>query len=621
MNRLRFAALSLLVLAVSYQAQTLSPRAPQKAKQPPATKELDPETDQRRSIALSMLESLAIEARSYRDEPLRARVQARIADALWDQDKEAARSLFRRAWEVAESVETSAATSSVSAPGRVPQNRPARPRMNLRREILQLAARRDHALGEEFLRKLNAKDQKDQANNPNTNRPEISAAEMAERLSLAGSFLEAGELERALQFADPALIRATEGSIWFLVTLRDKNALAADQRFAAMLSLAAADPASDANTVSMLTSYAFTPSIYLKVGPAGIPSSNSYPPHAPPDLAPALRQSFFQVAANILLRPFAQIDQSTAGRPGTYFIAARILPLFQQHAPDLAPAITTQLAALGPEAGQATMNAGNLALNRGMTGDGKREGIEDELNDRLKGAQSSHARDRAYAFVAMRAAEEGDPRARDFVDKIEDLDTRAGLRRFVDFNFIRSLLGKKRADEALAILGKAELPHTLRAHFLTQAAEILGEKNQARALELLDQALTEARRTDAATPERAYCLLALLAEFSKWDKTRGWQLLSEMVKAANDVKDFTGENGQTSLLLEGKFSIRMSTELVKPTELSNLFAGLAAENFYQAVDAARTFAGEAPRAMVMISIARATWEKKPERSAASQNHQ
>jgi hypothetical protein len=65
----------------------------------------------------------------------------------------------------------------------------------------------------------------------------------------------------------------------------------------------------------------------------------------------------------------------------------------------------------------------------------------------------------------------------------------------------------------------------------------------------------------------------------------------------------------------------MSTELVKPTELSNLFASLAAENFYQAVDAARTFAGEAPRAMVMISIARATWEKKPERSAASQNHQ
>jgi hypothetical protein len=623
MNHLRFAALFVLSICVSNQAQKISPPAPKEGKEAPATnatKDLDPETVQRRSIALSLLESLAIEARSYRDEPLRARVQARIADALWDQDKESARNLFRRAWEVAESVESSAATSD-SVPGRMPQSRPVRPRMNLRREILQLASKRDHALGEEFLRKLNAKDQKDQANNSTAGRTEISAAEIAERLGLAGGFLEAGEIERALQFADPALVRVTERSILFLVSLRDKNAVAADQRFAAILSLAVADPASDANTVSLLTSYAFTPSIYLAVSPGGIPSSNSYLPlHAPPDLAPSLRKSHFQVAANILLRPFAQLDQSSAGRAGTYFIATRVLPLFQQYAPDLAPAITAQLAALGPEAGQATMKAGDLAINRGMTGDGRREGIEDELNDRLKGAQSSDARDRAYAFVAMRAADEGDPRARDFVDKIEDLETRAGLRRFVDYTFIRSLLGRKRADEALALLSKAELPHTLRAHFLTQAAAILAEKNQTRARELLDEALTEARRIES-TPERAYCLLALLTQFSKWDKSRGWQLLSEMAKSANAVSDFSGENGRTSLLLEGKFSIRMSTELVKPNDLSTLFASLAEDNFYQAIDAARTFAGDAPRAMVTISIARAVFEKKPERPPTSQNRE
>jgi len=615
MNRLCLAVLSLFLIYVSDQAQTPSPRPPKDAKQSIATKELDPETVQRRSVALSMLESLAIEARSYRDEPLRARVQARIADALWDQDKEAARSLFRRAWDVAESVKNSAANPGGSMPGRAPQSRPARPPMNLRREILQLAAKRDHALGEEFLRKLNAKDQKDQADKSTAGRSEISESEMAERLRLASDFLDAGELEKALQFADPALVRVTQRSILFLVALRDKNAPAADQRFAALLLLSAADLEADANTVSLLTSYAFTPSIYLVVSPGGIPSSNSYAQHAPPDLAPALRKSYFQVAANILLRPFAQIDQSSAGRPGNYFVAARILPLFQQHAPDLAPAITAQLAALGPEAGQATINAGNLALNRGMTDNGKREGIEDELSDRLRGAQSSDARDRAYAFAAMRAAEEGDPRARDFVDKIEDLDTRAGLRRFVDYSFIRSLLGKKRAEEALAILSKAELPHTLRASFLTQSAAILGEKNPTRALELLDEALTEARRIDAATPERAYCLLALVAQLSERDKSRCWQLLSEMVKAANAIKDFTGENGRTSLLLEGKFSIQMSTELVKPTELSTLFASLAEDNFYQAADAARTFAGDAPRAMVTISVARAAFERKPEMPA------
>lgn len=618
MNHLRFAALFILLICVSNQAQTASPQISREKKQTSATKEVDPETAQRRSVALSVLESLAIEARSYRDEPLRARVQARIADALWDQDKDSARNLFRRAWEVAESVEITPAPPVNSASG---QSRPARPRLNLRREILQMAAKRDYTLGEEFLRKMNAKDQKEQANNPTANRPEMSAAEMAERLGLAGGFLAEGEMERALQFADPALVRATEASIWFLVKLRDKKAVAADQRFAALLSLVAADPASDANTVSMLTSYAFTPSIYLRVGQAGIPSSNSYlPPRTPPDLTSTLRKSYFQVAANILLRPFAQIDESSAGRKGTYFMATRLLPLFQQHAPDLAPSITAQLAALGPEAAQATMNAGDLSVNRGMSGDGQREGIEDELNDRLKGAQTSDARDRAYAFAAWRAAEDGDPRARDFVDKIEDLDTRAGLRRFVDINIIRTSLSKKRADEALALVSKAELPHTLRAHFLTQAAGLLAEKDQTRARQLLDEALTEARKIDAA-PERAYCLVALLAQLSKLDKTRGWQLLSEMVKSANAVNDFTGENSNANLMLEGKFSIRLGTELAKPTDLSTLFASLAENNFYQALDAARTFAGDAPRATVMISIARATFEKKPERSATSQNRE
>ena len=131
---------------------------------------------------------------------------------------------------------------------------------------------------------------------------------------------------------------------------------------------------------------------------------------------------------------------------------------------------------------------------------------------------------------------------------------------------------------------------------------------------LLDEALTEARRIDAGTPERAYCLVALLAQFSKLDKARGWELMSETVKAANAVADFTGENGRTSQTLEGKFSIRMGTELASATDLPNIFVSLAEDNFYQAIDAGKTFSGDAPRAMVTIAIARAVLEGKRDKS-------
>jgi hypothetical protein len=610
MNHPCFAAVAVMLVCVVANAQTNGPAAKKTTPAPSGSKEIDPEVLQRRSMAMSLLQSLAIEARSYRDESLRARVQARIADAIWEQDKETARSLFRRAWEVAELIEKDATGNGGNAitaksAGRVP----ARPRQNLRREILQLSAHRDHALGEEFLAKLTAKDEASRTNDSTINRPELSASEIAERMRLVGGFLETDNVERALQFADPALVRVTQGTIQFLVALRKKNAAAADQRFAGLLSMAAADPLSDANTVSLLTTYAFTPSTYLAVSRTGIPSSTSSPPQPAPDLAPALQKSFFTVAANILLRPFAQLDQSSAGRAGTYFIATRLFPLFQQFAPELAPAISAQLAALGPDASRAVTSAGDRSVNRGLSGDSQGE-IDDELKDRLERAQGADARDRAYAFAAMRAADVGDPRARDFLDKIEDLETRNGIRSFVDYNYIRSLMSKKRVDEALLFTRKAGLNHTLRAHLMTRAAAIVANSDRSRAMELLDEALAETRRIDAGTAERAYSLVALLVQFSKLDKTRGWELVSEAVKAANAVADFTGENGHTSVTLEGKFSIRMGTELVTPTDLPEVFASLAEDNFYQAVDAGKTFTGDAPRAMVTISIARATFEEK-----------
>ncbi len=619
MNHFRSAFSILLLICVVTSAQTPGPNS-QLKKNGSSVPIEDPELQQRRSIALSALQALAVEARSYRDETLRARVQARVADALWDQDQDGARALFRRAWDVAETLETGASSSTPAMPGRMPAGRtPPRPRANLRREILQLAARRDRRLGEEFLKRMTPKDEAAKTVDASTRSSNLSSAEIAERLRLAQNFLADGNVQRALEFADPALTQANTGTISFLIALYEKNPAAADQRFASLLAMAAIDPYADANTVSLLTTYAFTPSIILVVSPEGSPSSMAYVSHPAPALSPQLRQAYFQTSANILLRPIAQLEQSSAGRGGTYFIITRLLPLFQQFAPDLAPALSAQLAALGPEAGRRTTESGERAVNRGMNDNGKPGSFEDDWKDRLDRARTSDERDKAYAHAAMTAADQGDPRASDFVDKIEDTDTRNGVRQFVDYNFIRSLLQKKRADEALTLIRKADLSHTLRAHFLTQAGGLISEKDLVRANELLEEALAETRRIDAGTSDRAYCLIALLSQLSKTNKARVWELLSETVKAANAVPDFTGENGQTSLTLEGKFSIRMGTELAAPTDLAKVFENLAKENFYQALDAARGFTGEAPKALAMISGGRAIFLKKPDQPAKRDN--
>src|ERR1043166_6912032 len=55
----------------------------------------DPAAEMRRATAVSLVNALADDARMFRDPVLRARVQARAADALWETDRERARTLFR----------------------------------------------------------------------------------------------------------------------------------------------------------------------------------------------------------------------------------------------------------------------------------------------------------------------------------------------------------------------------------------------------------------------------------------------------------------------------------------------------------------------------------------------
>src|SRR5262245_43541692 len=70
-----------------------------------STESRDSKLTERRELATSMLLSLADEARSFRDEALRVRIQGRVAEVLWESDSERARALFRRAWAAAETAD------------------------------------------------------------------------------------------------------------------------------------------------------------------------------------------------------------------------------------------------------------------------------------------------------------------------------------------------------------------------------------------------------------------------------------------------------------------------------------------------------------------------------------
>src|SRR6185369_7460589 len=279
---------------------------------------------------------------------------ARAADVLWDTDPERARELFRRAWEAAETVDAEAAKKRAEEMKRMEtEGGPivVRGGPDLRSEVLRLVAKHDRKLGEEFLKALDEaaeRERNDIAADQRRTDPSTRLG-ASQRLQLARRLVEDGEVERAMQFATPALTGVNVDTIFFLSALREKNAQLADAAYTNLLALAARDPSSDANTVSGLSSYLFTPFLYVTFEPSGGANhSRQRGPTPRPRVDATLRNNFLKVAYQLLMQPLAAPDQdrTTSGQTGKYLIIKRLLPLFEQYAADLAPGLRTQMTAL-----------------------------------------------------------------------------------------------------------------------------------------------------------------------------------------------------------------------------------------------------------------------------------
>ena len=586
------------------------------------TSKAEIDLNERRARARSLLVSLSTDARTFHDQTLRARSLARIADALWKVDTEQARLMFRKAWEAAEvadqesdkKLQEEISQQKARTGGGYAVNTPP----NVRREVLRLAAKHDRALGEEFLEKL--KVQKLEAANSATTSPNpnhLSDA-LQQRLELARELLQMGELERSVQLADPALLMVTMETMNYLCYLREKNPAVADARYTAMLSSSANNPQSDANTVSLLASYIFTPHLFMVFYGNGSSSSQSSSKIVPADVAPELRNAFFQSAASILLRPLpapGQTDQTSAGLDGKYLVIKRLLPFFEQGAPPaMVESLRGHLNALQTMASENARRFDEEQLKRGIGPDEQRfADLEQSLLDRIDRAKTSAERDSLYLQLAFRAASKGDMRAREFVSKVEDSEIRKQAQLYLDASLAMYFVGKKQPDKALDLVYKGELNQLVKTWVLTESAKALfktGDKDKAR--ELLDQANTEARRIDVSDPSLPRALVALAYALNAIDREKVWDATFDAVKAANSAEGFTGEDGEVVAKFQSKGSSSVHTSDVPEFDLDGLFKDLATQDYDRAVELARGFQGEGPRAVATIAIARAILEpKKP----------
>jgi len=304
-------------------------------------------------------------------------------------------------------------------------------------------------------------------------------------------------------------------------------------------------------------------------------------------------------------------DQTAPAIDAKYLMLKRLLPLFEQYAPkETTDAVRAEMEALASGLPENLRQRDDDSMRLGIRPPQSSEDREKALLGRIDRAKTSAERDQLYIQLARLYTESGDPRARDYVAKIEDTDLRNQVRAYIDGTLMLRAVDKKDTERILELVRNGELTRAQKAWALTQAAKLLSKTDRDKAISLLDEASTEARRLDASDPDRPRALLAVASAYLIIDRPKAWDALFDAAKAANSAETFTGEDGvmRVSLITKGSSSIRSSS--TGDFDIAPIFNELAHDDYNRAVELARLFEREAPRASATIAIARAVLEEK-----------
>jgi hypothetical protein len=293
-------------------------------------------------------------------------------------------------------------------------------------------------------------------------------------------------------------------------------------------------------------------------------------------------------------------------------VIKRLMPLFEQYAAkETVDQLRGEMAVLGQGADQRDMRDedDNDLIQRGIVPDREPEDVEKAL-DRIDRAKTSAERDAIYLQLAIKTAGKGDMRARDFTEKIDESELRKQAKPYVDMTLALTAVEKKDTEKALTIAAKGELLHLQKAWLLTQAAKSLPPADHDRALGIIAEAAVEARRIDVSDPDRPRALVAVANAFLAIDRARAWETMLEVAKASNSAEGFNGEDGRLTMRLQSKNMTSMRSSTVDDFNLPGVFRTLSQENATQAIELARSFEREAPRATALIAVARTLLSEK-----------
>jgi hypothetical protein len=593
----------------------------------------------RRAQAVDLLVEAADKARLFDDLFYRAQIQMLAADALWSDDEQQARAIFRRAWEAATASDKAEQEQEATETGALPSS--IAQVTNARDVVLKKVAARDAKLAEIFLHDLsNEKDNADAGKNQSSRRTawHYLSENGAYRLDLAYQTLNAGQPRNAVEIAAPLVNEGVSVEmIEFILSLRPHSANDADALYAQLLERAAADPQTDANAVLLLSAPVVSPGLLVaadEFGSLQFRALRLAANHATQQSIPVnVQTAFFNLAASVLSRPASSSNEQLTIQDlmAQFYAIGRLLPYFENSSAPYAmyaPALRLRQSELS---NQIEANHREQASSQFNTNNMTQTGATDPLrhfSEELARTTNPAVRESlAIQMVKTAVSFKSWDRAKRAAAEIENQDVRRAALSYIQVNQIKDIADAFKDEKeddyegVVKFVRGADVPPFAKAWGLAQAALIASRKRSPQTsqhvAQLINEAENYAAHVEQGTPERVAAYGAVVMAAAHLDAPRAWTLLRELVRSSNSAEDFNGDEASFNLTKDESLSedvAEFSSVEAEVFRLDGIFATMTHLDFDKALVEARALDRAVPQAFATMAIAKSRMQESEVRS-------
>lgn len=609
--------ISLLVLCValsaSFAAQTGSkPKASKNGRKTPPVKKESREKppkavqdeaqsgeelfDTNQALALDLLRSFSEAAKDIKDLPTRIRVQAQIADALWETEEPAARELFELAFRSINSIDNENNSGLPQVMAELSQ------KFQLRSEILRLAALRDAELTEKLI-KLVSDDKATEAASSQPQNPENPDNASTLCLRLASSLVDI-DLPRAVVLTKKSVdFGLNQGLAAVLFMIRRKDPAIADDVALYALSSVRMSPIPSTMFINYLGPYVFP-----RFGQGGSPAD------AATTSNPILTTQFLDLAYQAITQQDQELlsafsfDQAVIN----YMTIRALVPYFDSYMPDRAARIRLELNQRTSRIPNDDIDAVDLYTDSASS---------EDLARRADKVTNRDLRNSLFAKAALIASAEGNvDRALAIVENVSDIDIRSGVKTIVYFQAASRAIQSNDVEAAYKYAKAIEsTPHQVFA--LSQIAQVLANKKLTQeATEILNEAFKLSESKLSEGEERVRAMLTLSKIMSRVDKLLGFEFMQSAVRAINSSNFSLRSRPSTASAGGPTFLDLVNVNIgFNKNDLQDAFSLLSDSDYLRTVFLATSIRNKEVSILAQLAVVRSVLRKTPIKPAAASN--